>query len=186
VLFIQWTRADCSVTGSMRETITKRGVAAGEGKSFTGVVNGQGLSLQVAGGETLVGRFSGSAFSLSVPGSGGSLTTVDFSPASVNEYDEGVHQPALSEYESPCTLYVSGHDAKIEFSGTQAPAQCAHFVQRLPEAGWSTEAQTQAAAREVVCELTNATNHEPAVVTDTGDKAYGTEACNALSGEGWG
>jgi len=187
VLFVQWTRASGSVTGSLRETIEKRGgrgVSAGEGKSFTGVINGQGLSLQIAGGETLVGQFSGSAFSLSVPGNGGGLTTVQFSPGTVAEYDEGVHQLALSEYESPCALYVVGHEAKIEFSGTEARAECAHFVQRLPEAGWSTEGQPQK-ERGVVCELTNG-SHERAIVTDNGGKSYGTEACNALSGEGWG
>jgi hypothetical protein len=186
-LFIQWTRASGSVTGSLREEITKRGgrgLSTGEGKSFSGVVNGKGISLQVAGGETLVGQFTGSAFSLSLPGNGGGLTTVEFSPGGVNEYNEAVHQLAVSEYESPCTLYVTGHDAKIEFTGPEAPAQCAHLVQRLPEAGWTTEAQSEA-TRELACSLTNA-SHEQAHVTDTGGLTYGTQACKALSGEGWG
>jgi hypothetical protein len=186
VMLIQWTRTGGSVTGSLRQTITKRGgrgISASDGKSFTGVINGKSLSLQVAGGETLVGQLSGSGFSVSVPGNGGGLITIEFSPGSVAEYDEAVHQLTLAQYSSPCTLYVTGHNAKIEFGGAEAPAQCAHFVQRLPEVDWTTEEQVRT-ERGVVCELTNG-SRERAVVTDTGAQEYGSQACRTLSGEGW-
>jgi hypothetical protein len=47
VIFIQWTRSGQSVTGSLREAIKKAGSLGLEStdKSFTGVIDGKGLTL---------------------------------------------------------------------------------------------------------------------------------------------
>lgn len=189
VVLIQWTRAGSSVSGSLREAIVKRGGrgVSSDAKSFAGTISGRGLSLQLQGSEreTLVGQFgAGSHFSLSLPGTGAGLTTIDFGPGEVGEYNQSVESLGLAEYPSPCALYVQGHEAKVEFSGPQAPAQCEHLVQRLPSAEWTTEEPSSTYERGSVCELTNGSN-ERAVVTDNGGQAYGHEACNVLSAEGW-
>jgi len=185
VVFIQWTRTGGSVSGSLREALTKKGGrgVSSEAKPFTGTIDGKGLSLQL-GSETLVGQFDGkSAFSLSLPGTGAVLATINLAPGEVADYNRGVENLVLSEFTSPCALYAS--EAKVEFSGTKAPSQCDHFVQRQSKTEWTTEEPSSSPTEQsTVCELTNAAN-ERAVVSDTGEQDNGHEACTALSLEDW-
>jgi len=54
VLFVQWTRSGQSVTGSMREVITKAPLGSGltsTDYAFTGVIQGNGLILDLSGQE---------------------------------------------------------------------------------------------------------------------------------------
>ena len=69
VMLVRWTRTGRSVSGSLTEAIAKRGRrgVSSAAKSFTGTINGRGLSLQL-GGEALVGQFEGGGFSLTLPG----------------------------------------------------------------------------------------------------------------------
>lgn len=88
------------------------------------------------------------------------------------------------EYASPCDLYVEGHNARLEITGSEAVSDCERFV-AASKAPWTTEAHPSTEALDVVCEVTNH-NQEHAVVSDTGGREYGSAACTQLSGEGWG
>lgn len=92
--------------------------------------------------------------------------------------------PTSNNYTSPCTLYVRGHNAMLEISGSEAGQDCERFV-AATQTPWTTETQETTESRTVVCEVTN-NNGEHAIVTDTGGHAYGSKACDQLSGEGWG
>jgi hypothetical protein len=191
VMFIQWTRSGQNVIGSLREAIKKAGSLGLEStdKSFTGVIDGKGLTLtlQAALGETssLVGELKEPGFMLTLPGRGSSLITVAFEPGEVSGYNEATKQLVVGQYPSPCSLYVSGHEVRVSFTGSNAAEECASFVQKTGNTEWTTAPQTAAEEAHVVCEVQNRSN-EKATVTDGGGQSYGKEACTQLSGEGWG
>ena len=191
VMFIQWTRAGQTVTGNLREAITKTGSLGLESvdKAFTGVIAGNGITLNIRGalGESTayVGEIKGNDFTLTVPGQGSSLITIGFAPGEATGYDEATKQLTLSRYPSPCSLYVAGNEVRVSFTGTNAAEDCATFVQGASNTEWTTAPQESAANGSVVCELENRAN-EKAVITDGGGQATGQQACTQLSGEGWG
>ena len=191
VMFIQWTRSDSDVTGSLREAIEKRDSLSLESddRAFTGVIVGQGITLNLHGalGESAayVGEVRESGLKLTVPGQGSNLITVSFEPAGVTEYDEATKRLLLSLYPSPCALYVQGHDVRVAFTGPNTPEDCAGFIEKAQNTEWTATPQTGAESGAVVCELENHAN-EKVVITDTGGQEYGQEACRQLSGEGWG
>ncbi|HEY4451357.1 MAG TPA: hypothetical protein VGN13_07155 [Solirubrobacteraceae bacterium] len=192
VMFIQWTRSGPNVTGSLREAITKTSSLGleSDSKAFTGVIAGNGITLNVHGalgeGPAYVGEIKQNGFMLTVPGQGSNLITISFAPGEVSGYDEATKQLLLSRYPSPCTLYVSGHEVRVAFTGPKSAEDCAAFVQKASGGTeWTTAPQEGAQNGGVVCEVTNLAN-EKAVVTDNGGQSYGKEACTQLSGEGWG
>jgi hypothetical protein len=192
VMFIQWTRAGRSVTGSLREAIEKAGTLSLESadRSFTGVIAGKGITLNLGGalGESTayVGEVGEGGFKLTVPGQGSSLITIDFEPGEVSGYDAATKQLLLANYPSPCSLYVTGHEVRVSFTGPDSAEACASFVQHASSStGWTTAPQPGAESGSVVCELENRAN-EKALITDGGGQDYGKEACDQLSGEGWG
>jgi hypothetical protein len=191
VMFIQWTRDGGSVTGSLQEAITKRPSGSGlssEDRPFTGSIHGDGLTLDVQGAEAsaYVGEVKGSGFTLTLPGQGSTLTTISFSPGEVSAYNSGTRELLVSEYSSPCDLYVVGHDVRMEVTGANAAEACADFVQKAgARAEWTTAPQPGTEEGGVVCEVEDRAN-EKAAVTDSGGQEYGHEACEQLSGEGWG
>jgi hypothetical protein len=191
VMFIQWTRSGGNVSGSLREAITKSGSLGVENadRAFTGVIAGKGVTLNVHGalGESTayVGEIKENGFTLTVPGKGSNLITISFAPGEVSGYDEATKQLLLSRFPSPCSLYVASHEVRVSFSGPNSAEDCAAFVEKAGNTEWTTAPQEAAANGGVVCELVNRTN-EKAVITDNGGQAYGKEACNQLSGEGWG
>jgi hypothetical protein len=190
VMFIQWTRSGQNVTGSLREVLTKEPAGSGvtsTGHAFTGVVNGSGLTLDIRGLEdtAYVGETKGEGFNLSVPGKSKQLITIEFEPGDVPAFNEATKQLQLSEYSSPCSLYVPGHDVRVSFTGQNSAEECASLVAKMPETGWTTEPQSETEQQPVACEVTSRTN-EQAVITDAGSQGLGQEACRQLSGEGWG
>lgn len=192
VMFIQWTRSGGSVTGSLREAISKRGSLSLESadRAFTGVIAGKGLTLNLSGalGESsaYVGAVREDGFTLTVPGQESSLITISFEPGGVSGYDEATKQLQLAKYPSPCSLYVAGHEVRVSFTGPDSAEDCASFVQHdRSTTEWTTAPQSGAESGAVVCEVENQ-DSEKAVITDGGGQAYGKEACNQLSGEGWG
>ncbi len=191
VMFIQWTRSGQNVTGSLREAIKKAGASSLEStdRAFTGVIDGKGLTLTVKGalGESsaLVGDVTEHGFTLTLPGQGSNLITITFEPGEVAGYNEATKQLIIAQYPSPCSLYVSGHEVRVSFTGPNSPEQCASFVQKAGNTEWTTAPQTGAESGGVVCEVQNR-NNEKAIVTDNGGQSYGKEACTQLSGEGWG
>jgi hypothetical protein len=191
VMFIQWTRSGSNVTGNLREAITKEGSLSLESvdRAFTGVIDGKGITLDLhsALGESTayVGETKESGFTLTVPGQGSNLITIEFEPGAVSGYDEATKQLLLAKYPSPCTLYVQGNDVRVAFTGSNTPEDCAGFIEKAQNTEWTTAPQSGAESGTVVCELENRAN-EKAVITDTGGQAYGQQACTQLSGEGWG
>lgn len=192
VMFIQWTRSEGSVTGSLREAIAKAGSLRLESadRAFTGVIAGKGVALKLTDplGESAayVGEVKESGFTLTVPGQGSSLITIDFEPGEVTSYDAAIKQLLLAKLPSPCALYVVGHEVRVSFNGPNSAEACASFAQHATgSTEWTTAPQSGAESGSVVCELENRDN-EKALITDNGGQAYGKEACNQLSGEGWG
>ncbi len=193
VMFIQWTRSGQNVSGSLREVLSKQPAGSGitsSGHAFTGVVHGSGVTLNVQGLEATayVGETKGNALNLSVPGKTDSLITIEFEPGNVEAFNEATKQLLLSEYSSPCSLYVVSNAVRVTFTGSNAKEACASLVQKATsQTGWTTERQQIAEGQElpVVCELTNQ-NREQVLVTDQGGQYLGREACQQLSGEGWG
>lgn len=190
VMFVQWTRAGSSVTGSLREAITKTragtGIASND-RAFTGVIHGSGLTLNLGGLESAayVGEVKSDGFNLTLPGKGNALITVEFTPGEVAAYDEATKQLLLAEYSTPCALYVVGNQVRATFTGANAAEACASLVAKQPKVEWTTEQQATTEGQPVACELVNRTN-EKVVVTDEGGQYYGSRACQQLSGEGWG
>jgi len=192
VVFIQWTRSGGSVTGSLREAISKRGSLSLESadRAFTGVITGKGITLNLnsALGESTayVGEVKEDGFTLTVPGQGSNLITINFEPGEVSGYDASTKQLLLAKYPSPCTLYVVGNEVRVSFTGPNSAEDCASFVQHSrSDAEWTAAPQSGAESGAVVCEVENQQS-EKAVITDGGGQAYGKEACDQLSGEGWG
>ena len=191
VMFVQWTRAGSSVTGSLREAIEKARAGSGltsTDHALTGVIHGNGITLNLrdtSEDASYVGEVRGEDFNLTLPGKGNSLITVEFAPGEVAEYDADTKQLLLSEYPTPCSLYVAGNDVRVTFTGANAAENCAEFVAKKAKTEWITEAQAEAQGQPVACELTNRAN-EQAAITDEGGQYYGGEACRQLSGEGWG
>jgi hypothetical protein len=191
VMFVQWTRSGNAVTGSLREAIAKAGSLGLESadRAFTGVIAGNGVTLNIHGalGESTayVGEIHGNDFTLTVPGRGSNLITISFAPGEVARYDEATKQLLVSRFPSPCSLYVTGHEVRVSFTGPNSAEDCAAFIQKTANTEWTTAPQEGAANGAVVCELVNRAN-ENAVITDNGGQAYGKEACTQLSGEGWG
>ncbi len=190
--FIQWTRSGNSVTGSLREAIAKTGSLGLESadRAFTGVIAGKGITLNLDSplGESTayVGEIKESGFTLTVPGQGSNLITISFEPGEVSGYDKATKQLVLAKYPSPCSLYVVEHEVRVSFTGPNTAEDCASFVQHdTRNTEWTTAPQSRAESGSVVCELENPAN-EKAVITDNGGQSYGKEACNQLSGEGWG
>jgi hypothetical protein len=93
-------------------------------------------------------------------------------------------QAAQTAPDTPCTLYVVGHDARLTIIGPNASPECMTFLGNAPsDATWTSEAQMPTGSLSQVCELTSGSNE--VTVSDSGSRDYGQEACNALSGEGW-
>jgi hypothetical protein len=192
VTFIQWTRSGRSVTGSLREAIAKAGALRLESadRAFTGVIAGKGITLNLSGalGESTayVGEMKENGFTLTVPGRGSNLITINFEPGEVSGYDAATKKLLLARYSSPCSLYVVGHEVRVSFTGQNSAETCASFVQHAANnTEWTTTPQSGAESGSVVCELQNR-DSEKIVITDNGGQAYGKEACTQLSGEGWG
>jgi hypothetical protein len=192
VMFIQWTRSGESVTGSLREAISKAGTLRLESadRAFTGTIAGKGITLNLSGalGESTayVGEVKENGFTLTVPGQGSNLITINFEPGEVSGYDAATKQLLLAKYPSPCSLYVTGHEVRVSFTGSNSAGACASFVQHAASnTEWTTAPQTSGESGGVVCEVQNR-NNEKAVITDNGGQSYGKEACTQLSGEGWG
>lgn len=191
VMFIQWTRSGQNVTGSLREAITRSGSLSLESvdHAFTGVIAERGITLNLHGvlGENTayVGEIGEHGFSLTVPGRGSNLITIDFEPSAVSGYDEATKQLFLARYPSPCSLYVVDHEVRVTFGGPNSAEDCASFVEKAGDTAWTTAPQAEAVNGLVVCELENGAN-EKATITDGGEQEYGREACTQLSGEGWG
>jgi hypothetical protein len=190
VMFVQWTRVGDSVTGSLREAITKTRAGSGvtsDDHAFTGVIHGSGLTLNLGGLESTayVGEVRSDGFSLTLPGKGDALITVEFAPGEVAAYDEATKQLLLGEYSTPCTLYVVGSEARAAFTGANASESCATLVARQPSVEWTTEQQAATGGQPVACELVNRAN-EQVVITDEGGQYYGRRTCQHLSSEGWG
>jgi hypothetical protein len=190
VMFVQWTRAGETVTGSLREAIQKKPAGSGlnaADHAFTGVIHGNGITLDLSGAEstTYVGEVSGNNFNLTLPGQGSTLIKVEFAPGEVTTYNEATKELLLSEYQSPCSLYVVGHEARVSFTGANAAEQCAGLVAKQPGVEWTTEPQANTEGQPVACELVNRAD-EQVRITDEGSQYYGGLACKQLSGEGWG
>jgi hypothetical protein len=194
VFFVQWDRYNAKLTGSL--DLTLLGSPAGSqtqntNTPFTGTISGNGLTLseQPSGGtaSTYVGKVSNTGFTLTYPGAtAGTLITLDFSSAGVSAYNQAVTALADSQYGSPCNLYVIGHNAQVNISGTGAAAACAAFVAAAPtDTTWTTEVQPLATDATAVCTLTSPDGELVAMVIDDGGQVDGTEACNTLTGLGW-
>lgn len=193
VMFIQWTRAGQTVTGSLREAITKinsLGLNTTD-RSITGVVDGNGITLNAHGelGEntSYVGETKENGFTLTVPGEHSSLININFAPSDDASYGNATKQLILSSIPSPCSLYVTNHEVHVSFHGQDSAEDCANFIQGAgnTETEWTTVPQEGVAYGSVVCELANNAN-EKAIITDGGGQVYGKEACAQLSSEGWG
>src|SRR5437763_8592410 len=184
VMLVRWMRTGRSVSGSLTEAIAKRGRrgVSSAAKSFTGTINGRGLSLQL-GGEALVGQFEGGGFSLTLPGAEASAVAIRFEPGQIAEYERGAEKLALAEYPSPCTLYLSGREAEVEFRGPGAARHCEQFVRRFSAQAWTTTEPAAPPEKRTVCSL--ARGDESVVVTDGGGQQQGREDCTSLSREGW-
>jgi hypothetical protein len=192
VMFIQWTRSGSSVAGALREAIAKSSALRLESadRAFTGTVAGKGITLNLSSalGESsaYVGEVKERGFTLTVPGQGSSLITINFEPGEVSGYDAATKELLLAKYPSPCSLYVAGHEVRVSFTGPNSASACASFVQHAAgSTEWTTAPQASAESGSVVCEVQNRDN-EKAAIMDNGGQAYGKEACNQLSGEGWG
>jgi hypothetical protein len=92
------------------------------------------LTLQLGPGlgttTSVTGQLSDSDLTLTYPGAAaGSLIAIDFTPAQLADYNQAVSDLQLSEYASPCTLYLVGHDVQVQISGSGASSDCASFLQ---------------------------------------------------------
>lgn len=198
VIFIQWTRSGAAISGSIE--LTGPGSPPGtevstQQSAFTGTIAGGGLTLQLEQtlylATTLTGRIRGPGITLTFPGANNSLVPVTFAPDTTAAYNRAVHVLQISEYPSPCMLYVDKdpHVAVI-ITGPNAPSDCASFVQAgtADDATWTTEPPTAVLTTTTACNLSSATDR--AIVDSNGPgfdgfQTDGQQACNTLEDQGW-
>ncbi len=192
MVFIQWTRSGSSLSGSIQQTTLNTIAGSGANSSqasFTGVVSGNGLTLQLNsdldGTSSLVGQLSGDGFTLNYPGSQtGSILQIAFAPGQVSDYNADVSNLEQSPYGSPCMLYVTGNNVQVTVKGPDAASVCQQFVQNA-ESGtaWTTNAQTITDTISQVCSLVN--GQDSVIVTDSGGQSLGQQACSYFTNAGW-
>jgi len=189
VILIQWTRSGNAVSGSLQQTLLADPAGSGVSTqqiSFTGLVAGNGLTLQLSKGlgttTSLVGTLSGSGFMLTYPGNGSNLIQVRFTPGQISGYTQAVSELRVSQYSSPCTLYLQDHDATVTISGPDAAADCDAFVQGDSSDTWTTQAQG-ASSDSQVCDLVSGADE--VVVGDDGAQTYGQRVCSTFTDQGW-
>jgi hypothetical protein len=97
VVFIQWTRAGSSLSGSLQEAIRKeRGSNEVDSSSsaFTGTISGDGVTLTLNEGlgstKALVGQLNANGFTMTFPGQEHALTSITFVPGVVSDYNHAV------------------------------------------------------------------------------------------------
>lgn len=90
-----------------------------------------------------------------------------------------------SDYPSPCTVYLYGHDAQLTITGPDASSECASFASGAAPSGqtWTTTTEQPSGALSQVCDLISGSDE--LTVSDDGGQIYGTEACNSFSSQGW-
>ena len=96
-VFIQWTRAGDSVSGSLQEALRKEsGGVVSSSRAFTGTIDGNGLTLTLNEGlgstKALVGQMSAGGFSMTFPGAEQRLITITFVPGQVADYNHTVSE----------------------------------------------------------------------------------------------
>lgn len=140
-------RTGNDLSGSLDEATTRRPAGSGvsnNDQSFSGATEGNGLSLQAQNGTWLLGQFNReNKFTLSLPGNEGGLISVSFSPAHVRQYNHAVENQDLSEYSSPCDLYIEGHNAMLEISSAEIQMRCAESMRRIAREGWTPKNKCQ-------------------------------------------
>jgi hypothetical protein len=184
-VFVRWTRRGDALAGIFDETVQTRPPGSGIEPisiGFTGTISGADVTLALrrplSSARTLAGRLTAAGLRL---GDTGALV-----PGSELEYDHAVDNVALSQYRTPCTLYVEGQDTTLTLRGPRAFYACASFVDsapRDPGAPWTTELQRRSSPRVLVCAVSLAPN--VAAVRDRPGGRYGRQACAVLRGEGW-
>ncbi len=130
-VFIQWTRAGNSLTGSLQEAIAKEGEGAGvesSSRAFTGTTANNGLTLTLNEGlgstKALVGRMTGQGFVLTFPGAHHGLITITFAPGQVSDYNAAVDEleaqstPALATAPNATTPTTRPEPSSGESSAT--------------------------------------------------------------------
>jgi hypothetical protein len=190
VILIQWTRNGNAVSGSLQQTLLKDPAGSGistQQISFTGTLAGNGLTLQLnqdLGTTTsLVGTLSDPGFTLTYPGSASNLIQIPFTPGQISDYNQAVNQLQVSQYGSPCNLYLEGHDAQITISGPDAVTDCQTFVQADSADTWTTQQQAGSGGSQVCDVVTGA---DEVVVNDDGfGQTYGRQACSTFANQGW-
>ncbi|MGH2902245.1 MAG: hypothetical protein ACRDK7_01415 [Solirubrobacteraceae bacterium] len=191
VMFVQWTRADNNLSGSLHEAILKQPAGSGVESAnvpFTGSVSGDGLTLQlernVDGTMSLSGQFAEAGFTLTFQGARTPLFTVTFASAQVADYNGAVRELTESQYGSPCRLYLREGGAELTITGHEASSDCTAFIADDPGGEtWTTQAQQPAVGQtSEACELADGTDRL-AVVQHSGD--YGQKPCEYFSQQGW-
>jgi hypothetical protein len=94
VLFIQWTRAGNTVTGTLAESyadLSNPTQISHESHTFTGVINGSSITITLDSGDNWNGTITGSSVTLNAPpGSNGQISSFTFRPATVADYNAAV------------------------------------------------------------------------------------------------
>jgi len=121
-IFIQWTRAGNSLSGSLQEAVRKEPGSSeveSSSRAFTGTVDGDGLTLTLNEGlgttKALVGQMTADGFTMTFPAVGHELTSITFVPGQVSDYNHAVSEIEGRSEQGPSS---SGRESTTSTSTT--------------------------------------------------------------------
>ncbi len=207
--FLQATQTGDTLTGSLTQVIadTFTSTTTSSVINFTGAISGSSVTLNLIGStirgasEITGARNPDGSLTLTYPAYGGQIATLQFVPATVDDYNAAVATLEATEEaareataqasaaaasaaaESSCATQVTNHDAIVIVRGPGADTECLRIATTINFSGapWGAvirPAPDTVRGVSIVCGGT--IGQLRVVVWDSWTASYGTATCNAL------
>jgi hypothetical protein len=160
VVFVQWTQAGDTLTGSLTQSYTAPGDPTSlkhESTSFTGVLSNGSVTLNfpegLGTGTSWSGTLNGDTLILSFTASDGSISTLTFHPGTVADYNQ-----ALAQAQASVAVAVTQQQAAAAAAAAQqaAAASAAAVQAGLDGAVRSASASVDSALNQLANSVSNA------------------------------
>ena len=179
-MFLQWTRSDKSLSGSLSIASVESGAIdlQSQNVAFSGVVSGSSVTLTMPQGlgavTSLSGSLSGSHLRLNVPASDGTLAEDEFVPATTGDYNAAVRglRQKVTNAQTPSPEVSQASPVGADLSGSyDALVQKANALYDKGDAAFQAQNVNQGAADFQAAAMTYAAawkkqQTDPAVGTD--------------------
>lgn len=154
-MFLQWTRSDKSLSGSLSIASVESGAIdlQSQNVAFSGVVSGSSVTLTMPQGlgavTSLSGSLSGSHLRLNVPASDGTLAEDEFVPATTDDYNAAVRglRQKVTNAQTPSPEVSQASPVGADLSGSyDALVQKANALYDKGDAAFQAQNVNQGAA----------------------------------------